>query len=442
MCVNEAVDNIVDEEAEIDKKIGEIDKRLEEIEAEEEHEQGRRPLTRRSPLEPTRQEIEEHELTHTPYRSWCPQCVQGRGRQNAHKANKEKEDKGVPAFHLDYWIMRDKPGAPHHTVITMVDERSNTHKAYVVPVKGYVEHVAKLLIRDISELGYEDAIIVKCDQENALVDLVKGMKRLRRGPIVIEHSKAKDSQTNGRAERAVQTIEGITRTLKLALERRIGAQVPCGHPIMAWLIPHGAETINRSQVSQDGRTAWERVRGKRYRGEVLEFGRRVHHRFPGKAKGGSMESRWGYGVWIGKRPCSDEHIIAHEDGTIVRASSVSCLTVEESWSATEVLNVKATPWNLSGKEDEEKNEAVQRGGTAESRTSTTLEPRRDVGVEQPLNLPAVPRGFHIRHEYLKKFGFTPGCIKCEDINYQRPSEHKRGHTIDCRNRLRECLRKD
>ena len=448
LCVNAEVAENETEEEKIDRDLQKIEARLKEIEGEEkrereEEEQGRQPATRRTPAEPTRKEIEEHELTHTPFRSWCPQCVQGRGRQNAHKTNKEGEEKGLPSFHLDYWIMRDKPGAQHHPVITMVEEKTGTHKAYVVPSKGYVDHVAKKLVQDVSELGFDAEILMKCDQEAALTDLVKGMKRIRRAPIIVEHSKAKDSQSNGRAERGVQTVEGITRTLKLALERRLGVGIPCSHPIMSWLIPHGAETVNKCQVGQDGRTAWERVRGKKYRGEVLEFGRRVHHRFPGKPAGGVMDRRWGYGIWLGKRACSDEHIIAHEDGTIVRTSSVAVLPLSESWKSEIVMNLNATPWNLTGKEMiETENHAEPRGGPSTSRSSTTMEEQKNVGVPQPEAIPGAPRGVHIKHSYLEKFGYTPGCIKCGDIQVGRMSDSKRGHSIDCRNRLRECMRKD
>ena len=36
------------------------------------------------PKQPTEQEIMEHNLTHMPYRSWWPICIQGRGRSDAH----------------------------------------------------------------------------------------------------------------------------------------------------------------------------------------------------------------------------------------------------------------------------------------------------------------------------------------------------------------------
>ena len=31
---------------------------------------------------PTREEVERHNVTHLPYRSWCPVCVQARGKEN------------------------------------------------------------------------------------------------------------------------------------------------------------------------------------------------------------------------------------------------------------------------------------------------------------------------------------------------------------------------
>jgi len=44
-------------------------------------EESRVPKVKRSPGEPTNEEILLHEVTHTPYRSWCPCCVAGRGGQ-------------------------------------------------------------------------------------------------------------------------------------------------------------------------------------------------------------------------------------------------------------------------------------------------------------------------------------------------------------------------
>ena len=47
----------------------------------EEGEEGRAPRTIPAPVYVTKAERQEHELTHTPYRSWCDHCVRCRGRK-------------------------------------------------------------------------------------------------------------------------------------------------------------------------------------------------------------------------------------------------------------------------------------------------------------------------------------------------------------------------
>ena len=104
----------------------------EAIEENEESEEGRRPKLR-APEEPTAQEVREHEVTHTPYRSWCPQCIQARGKQNHHRKEKEEPgERAVPSVHVDYWFMRDKPGDPLVPVINIVDEQTGGFKAHVI----------------------------------------------------------------------------------------------------------------------------------------------------------------------------------------------------------------------------------------------------------------------------------------------------------------------
>ena len=42
------------------------------------------------PRKPKAEDIDEHEKTHLPYRSWCRHCVRGRGRQMPHQASTEQ----------------------------------------------------------------------------------------------------------------------------------------------------------------------------------------------------------------------------------------------------------------------------------------------------------------------------------------------------------------
>ena len=43
-----------------------------------------------SPKLPSRAEVEHHNLTHIPYRSWCPICVAARRKKNAHRSGQEE----------------------------------------------------------------------------------------------------------------------------------------------------------------------------------------------------------------------------------------------------------------------------------------------------------------------------------------------------------------
>ena len=59
------------------------------------------PVVRRAAHEPTAEEIRQHRINHTPYRSWCPECVKGRAKDGAHRQIKEPE-KAIPTMHVDY----------------------------------------------------------------------------------------------------------------------------------------------------------------------------------------------------------------------------------------------------------------------------------------------------------------------------------------------------
>ena len=65
---------------------------------------------------------------------------------------------------------------------------------------------------------------------------------------VAEYSGVGASASNGRAERAVQTVEDQLRTLKSALEVRIDTRVPSDHPVLRWLVEHTASLLNRFKV--------------------------------------------------------------------------------------------------------------------------------------------------------------------------------------------------
>ena len=94
---------------------------------------------------------------------------------------------------------------------------------------------------------------------------------------------------------------GLVRTVKLDVEAQIQRPIPCESAAFAWLVEHAADTVTKFQVGVDGLTPYQRLTGKPYSGELLTFGSLVHHRAPGKPKGGSMQPRWYEGIYLGSR---------------------------------------------------------------------------------------------------------------------------------------------
>ena len=52
---------------------------------------GRRVRKLIDPRRPSQAEVDEHELTHVPYRNWCPVCVRCRGKDLDHRKAVEDE---------------------------------------------------------------------------------------------------------------------------------------------------------------------------------------------------------------------------------------------------------------------------------------------------------------------------------------------------------------
>ena len=403
----------------------------EEMDEAEEESESREVIFRKPPKGPTAAEKSEHRKTHLPFRPWCPVCVRGRGKNWGHfKAKEEKEEERCPAVCFDYCFLRDYTGGPSVPVLVGKDRQMGTLLAHAVPEKGAgLEWTAKQVCRDLLKFGIGGQVVLKGDQEPALVSVIEDVVKQRGGGRTVpEYSPKGESQSNGVAERGVQTIEGLVRSHKLDLEEKIGSKVPIEKPIIAWLIEHCADIHNKFHVYADGKTSFEKVKGKKHRGEFLEFGQKVLHRVPGKPKGGLMAARWIPGIWLGKRFSSEEHIVAMNDGRVVRARAVRSLPEASMWDKDEVMNVAGVPWQPSGN--------VEGDGTR------LLEvPRVIIQEEEAEDVPKV-RATKIMPKHLEKVGYTKGCQKCADLKNGTQELTRRGHSAECRKRIEEELRND
>ena len=61
---------------------------------------------------PTPEEVEAHNATHMPYRSWCKYCVAGKADADPHKHAVEEKSSEVPIVSMDYCFMSGSAAKP------------------------------------------------------------------------------------------------------------------------------------------------------------------------------------------------------------------------------------------------------------------------------------------------------------------------------------------
>ena len=81
-----------------ERGMGEHDSDTESLE-----EEAIRPKTRTPPKQPSAEEVENHMVTHLPFRDWCPHCVRGKSGSKPHRNIQGKHE--IPTVAVDYMFM-------------------------------------------------------------------------------------------------------------------------------------------------------------------------------------------------------------------------------------------------------------------------------------------------------------------------------------------------
>ena len=133
----------------------------------EAEQEGRKPNVIKEPKRPSQKEIDEHNVNHIPFRSWCKCCVMGAAPNISHKKPGDNAYT-IPHVSCDYCFMGDK--ADEETLVIQVAKymESKSVFAHAAPRKGLShEHGAQHMCSDLEYLGYTD-IVLKTDNEPAM----------------------------------------------------------------------------------------------------------------------------------------------------------------------------------------------------------------------------------------------------------------------------------
>ena len=162
---------------------------------------------------PTAQEVAEHNVTHLPYRAWCETCVASRGVDDPHKRRpfEDRMSEGeIDKVFFDFAFFRPRLAAPSIPILVAVSKRTGMRAACTVKDRqGRNPKTIQWVIRILKEMGHHGPVCLRSDGEPTIRFLLANVASSRRSITLLEHGPREDSQSNGRIERTVRSIEEI-----------------------------------------------------------------------------------------------------------------------------------------------------------------------------------------------------------------------------------------
>ena len=131
----------------------------------------------------------------------------------------------------------------------------------------------------------------------------------------------------------------FARLLKDVIESNINERVDLKENIILWMVRWAATVASIYLVGKDGRTAYERKRGRRCRVPIAIFGEQVFYKPLDHSKDRSnIDAQWEWGL---SRE-SNEALIGAERG-VTRAYAVKRRPTDERWNRKASIALVGTP---------------------------------------------------------------------------------------------------
>ena len=281
---------------------------------------------------PKPEDVAIHNLTHLPYASWCPVCVACKGKESPHpRENPEKERSSRPTFCMDFCFTgTSHDEAPAAVSLVCIDSWSRNSVCVPTATKGkdLIEHLAEAVTYMSTQLQY-GSINLKADNETTMTRLKSVIQKQRSSlglGTVLQDAVSGQKETNGMAERAIQTIRRQALTLLKGTEENAGILIAHTHPIFSWAFRHASWILNRyHRHSGTGMTPYEWISGRPFQGQLAEFGESlmVLVNRTGTKAGKKGDPIWMRGVFLGKSD-NDLYITWHMDGIKTSRSAKRC----------------------------------------------------------------------------------------------------------------------
>ena len=179
---------------------------------------------------------------------------------------------------------------------------------------GPNEWIPKAMVKELEEWGYgNQKVIIVSDGEASIKAVKDAMIAIREPETIPEETPVGEHDAN-LAEGMVRRVREQARTIISQLESGAGGKVRKDADIMQWAIRWAANLITNYQVGEDGKTAFERIKCRKCRSPLAQFGERVMYMQlnDGKDDRSKIERTLMNGIWLGIKGRTGEHIIGTE----------------------------------------------------------------------------------------------------------------------------------
>ena len=203
-------------------------------------------------------------------------CVSSRGLGTQHRRKKKEEaaeDESGPSFFSDYFFMSTQEEGSVLMLILKFG-RSGRIAATALEGKGDTEHGAKFFKRFIEETGVKRFVNFR-DNEPAMLFLKNKAAAACAEVEAVPKSIPVGDHAPNQAEPAVRQVKAQMRSVRTALEAKLGMTLHQNDPMLMWIPEFAANTIARYRKGRDGKTPWHRETGRPWRRHSLQFGEKI-----------------------------------------------------------------------------------------------------------------------------------------------------------------------
>ena len=135
--------------------------------------------------------------------------------------------------------------------------------------------IPKAMVKRLEEWGYGNKeVVLVSDGESSIIAVKNAMVSLREPETIPEETPVGEPNAN-LAEGMVRRVREQARTIISQMESGARGKIEKDADIMQWAISWAAELITNYQVGEDGKTAFERIKCRKCRSPLAQFGERV-----------------------------------------------------------------------------------------------------------------------------------------------------------------------